>query len=73
VLGDQADGSAGLPIKLQVHRLEGGQDAHGNVVDLFGQHHAGWAFPLFDLADSAITLGAVCLIFDEIRRARRCR
>lgn len=44
---------------------------HGKVVDflLFYQHP--YYFPAFNLADSAITLGAICLILDELRRWRR--
>ena len=51
---------------------------HGYVVDFlqfrFGFlapiFHGGY-FPSFNLADSAITLGAFCLILDEILRVRR--
>lgn len=53
---------------------------HGYVVDFlqfrFGflapLFHGGY-FPSFNVADSAITLGAVCLILDEILRVRRGR
>lgn len=44
---------------------------HGHVVDFVQVHWAGWAFPAFNVADSAITLGAITLILDEIRRVRR--
>ena len=30
-----------------------------------------WFFPAFNIADSAITVGAVMLIVDELRRVRR--
>ncbi|HMO46043.1 MAG TPA: signal peptidase II [Rubrivivax sp.] len=46
---------------------------HGHVVDFIQLHYAGWYFPAFNLADSAITLGAVCLVLDEILRVRRGR
>jgi len=46
---------------------------HGYVVDFIQVHWAGWYFPSFNLADSAITLGAVLLIVDELRRVRRTR
>ncbi len=46
---------------------------HGYVVDFIQVHYAGWYFPAFNLADSAITLGAACLIVDELRRVRRAR
>ncbi len=44
---------------------------HGYVVDFLQFHAGGWYFPSFNLADSAITLGAVTLIVDELRRVRR--
>jgi len=51
---------------------------HGHVID-FLQFHWSWLapmfpqgyFPAFNLADSAITLGAVLLVLDELRRVRR--
>jgi signal peptidase II len=53
---------------------------HGYVVDflqfrfdfLRPLFHGGY-FPSFNLADSAITLGAICLIADELLRVRRSR
>ena len=44
---------------------------HGYVVDFIQVHHAGAYFPSFNIADSAITLGAVLLSVDELRRVRR--
>jgi signal peptidase II len=44
---------------------------HGHVVDFIQVHWQGSYFPSFNLADSAITLGAVLLIIDELRRVRR--
>ena len=46
---------------------------HGYVVDFIQVHYAGWYFPSFNVADSAISIGAVCLILDEILRVRRSR
>ncbi len=51
---------------------------HGYVVDfldfhwpwLAGVFHGGH-FPAFNLADAAITLGAACLILDEVLRVKR--
>lgn len=44
---------------------------HGYVIDFVQVHWRGWYFPAFNVADSAITIGAVCLILDELRRVRR--
>ena len=46
---------------------------HGYVVDFLDFHYAGWHFPAFNVADSAITIGAACLILDELLRVRRSR
>ena len=53
---------------------------HGHVIDFLQLHwdwlspvFAGGYFPSFNIADSAITLGAICLILDELLRAQRSR
>ncbi len=45
----------------------------GYVVDFLDFHYADLHFPAFNLADSAITVGAACLILDELLRVRRGR
>ena len=44
---------------------------YGYVVDFLDFHGLGWHFPAFNIADSAITVGAACLILDELLRVRR--
>lgn len=47
---------------------------HGYVVDFLQVHWDNrWYFPAFNLADAAITIGAACLILDELLRVRRTR
>lgn len=46
---------------------------YGHVVDFLQFHWGGWAFPAFNVADSAITLGALLLVLDELRRVRGAR
>ena len=46
---------------------------YGYVVDFLDFHYAGWHFPAFNVADSAITVGAICLVLDELLRVRRAR
>ena len=40
---------------------------HGHVIDFLDLHVAGWHFWAFNVADSAITLGAGLLILDSFR------
>ncbi len=46
---------------------------YGYVVDFLDFHWRGWHFPAFNIADSAISIGAACLILDELLRVRRGR
>lgn len=47
---------------------------HGYVVDFLQFHwQQRWYFPAFNVADSAITIGAACLILDELLRVRSTR
>ena len=47
---------------------------HGYVVDFLQVHWQNrWYFPAFNVADAAITVGAVCLILDELLRVRRSK
>jgi signal peptidase II len=46
---------------------------YGYVVDFLDFHWRGWHFPAFNIADSAISVGAACLILDELLRVRRGR
>jgi signal peptidase II len=44
---------------------------HGHVIDFLQVHWKSHYFPSFNVADSAITIGAALLILDELRRVRR--
>lgn len=46
---------------------------HGYVVDFIQVHYRNAYFPSFNVADSAITIGAALLVLDELRRVRRAR
>ena len=46
---------------------------HGYVVDFLDFHVGGWHWPAFNIADSAIFIGAACLILDEILRVKKSR
>lgn len=39
---------------------------YGHVVDFLHFHKGDWYFPAFNVADSAITAGAICLIIDAL-------
>lgn len=42
----------------------------GQVVDFLLVYHRGWSWPAFNVADSAITIGAGLLILDSFRQRR---
>jgi signal peptidase II len=45
---------------------------YGHVIDFLDFHWNGWGhFPAFNIADSAITIGAILFIFDELRRVNK--
>jgi signal peptidase II len=46
---------------------------YGHVIDFLDFHVGGWHWPAFNLADSAITIGAALLVIDELRRVRGAR
>ena len=45
--------------------------AYGHVIDFLDVHIAGWHWPAFNIADSAITIGAILFVLDEFRRVNR--
>jgi signal peptidase II len=45
----------------------------GAVYDFIDLHYAGWHWPAFNLADSAITLGVVALLVDSLLFDRQSR
>ena len=46
---------------------------YGHVIDFLDFHYAGWHWPAFNVADSAIVCGAGLLIADELLRVRRAK
>ncbi len=46
---------------------------YGHVVDFLLFYWHPWYYPAFNIADTAITLGAILLIWDELQRWRRSR
>lgn len=45
--------------------------AYGHVIDFLDFHVGGWHWPAFNVADSAITVGATLFVLDEFRRVNR--
>lgn len=43
----------------------------GAVVDFLHFHYAGYSWPAFNLADSAITVGVVLMLWGELRNSRQ--
>lgn len=45
--------------------------AYGHVIDFLDFHVQHWHWPAFNVADSAITIGAALFVLDELRRVNR--
>ena len=61
----RADWKTALPLALVIGGAFGNlidRVRFGHVVDFIDVHHEGWHFPAFNIADSAISVGAVILI-----------
>ncbi len=43
---------------------------YGHVIDFLDFHVSGWHWPAFNVADTAIVVGAALFILDELRRKR---
>jgi signal peptidase II len=43
---------------------------YGYVIDFLDVHAGGWHWPAFNVADSAICIGAVLFVLDELRRVK---
>lgn len=77
--GSRVSGVAGfhaLLMRLGLSLILGG--AMGNlydrvvyqtVTDFIEVYHGGWSFPAFNVADSAITIGAILLLLDLLRQS----
>ncbi len=46
---------------------------YGAVVDFIDVHYDSWHWPAFNIADSAISIGATLIVINEIRRAIKDR
>jgi signal peptidase II len=44
---------------------------YGHVIDFLDFHVGGWHWPAFNVADSAICIGAVLFVIDELRRVNK--
>jgi len=44
---------------------------HAHVVDFISVHYRDWYFPAFNIADSAITVGAILLVLDSLLNSGR--
>lgn len=47
--------------------------AHGTVTDFIEVFHGSWSFPAFNVADSAISIGATLILFEMLWSGRKRR
>jgi signal peptidase II len=44
---------------------------YGHVIDFLDFHVRNWHWPAFNVADSAICIGAILFVVDELRRVKK--
>ena len=61
-------GQISIPVRLRkmLGLQPGDRIRFGAVVDFIQWHVAGYYWPAFNVADSAITLGAILLVWDQL-------
>ena len=74
----RAGSFSGIGTRLALSLILGGaignlydRIVHGTVTDFVEVYHGGWSFPAFNVADSAITVGAILLMIDLLRPRRK--
>jgi signal peptidase II len=77
LFGRSGSFSTGMP-RLALSLILGGalgnlydRIAHGTVTDFIEVYRGGWSFPAFNVADSAITVGAALLLIEMLRPQRK--
>jgi signal peptidase II len=71
---------AALPTRFGLGLILGGalgnlydRVVHGTVTDFIEVFHGSWSFPAFNVADSAISIGAALILFEMLRSGRKRR
>lgn len=71
---------ASLPTRFGLGLILGGalgnlydRVAHGTVTDFIEVFHGSWSFPAFNVADSAISIGATLILLEMLRSGRKRR
>ena len=79
-LWSRGSGYAALPTRFGLGLILGGalgnlydRIAHGTVTDFIEVFHGSWSFPAFNVADSAISIGATLVLFEMLRSSRKRR
>ncbi len=44
---------------------------YGHVIDFLDVYFGNWHWPAFNIADSAICIGAILFVYDEVRRGKK--
>ena len=79
-LWSRNDSYAALPTRFGLGLILGGavgnlydRIAHGTVTDFIEVFHGSWSFPAFNVADSAISIGAALILLEMLWSSRKRR